>query len=275
MRFFFAGADSQLPLLRAEGVRNILVPYPAFVKTPKLLDKVEGLNVFLDSGAWSVASGVCPPIDINVYAGFVQQRRAHFGPVASLDVIGDAVKSEANHIALQKHGVFDALPCWHVGEPLDLATRYAATSEYVAIGGLAARKSGNVPGYIAHVWPAVKARKVHMFGVSTAVSLAMYRPESADSTVWMSGAKFGEVLTLIQWPKMTRVVVTKRIGHFTSNRAAACSAEFQRFGTSWRELAASAEARVRHNIRVLFEFERRLSLLGVATTAPSNLGDVQ
>ena len=59
MKLYFAAGSvgPNLDALKAEGVTRVLVGYPELAQRPEALRAYEGLDVFLDCGAWSIASG--------------------------------------------------------------------------------------------------------------------------------------------------------------------------------------------------------------------------
>lgn len=247
--------------MREEGVKNILIAYPFLAKKPSFLSELEGFDVFLDCGAWSVASGAIAPVSIAEYIAWVQPRATAFAVVTALDVLGDAAQTRINYNEMRMAGV-ECLPTWHVGEPRALAREYASTAEYMAIGGLAScARSGKTVEHIARAWPEVCDRRVHFFGVGTTKPLVAYRPYSADMAGWLVGAIYGEVYSLVQWPIIRNFDVTVRSGGFCKKAVMARIGEFAQFGMTWRELATSREARLRYNVRVLLEFERRINVL--------------
>ena len=259
MKLYFAGAASGHQLLREEGVRRILIAYPDLRSQPDLLEQLEGFDLFLDCGAWSVKTGAIPPIDVRNYIEWLEEERFPFGAVASLDVIDDPVTTRANYHAMRNAGL-DVLPTWHAGSPIELAAEYAKDAPRLAIGGLASKaRTGLVDSFIAKVWPHVRHRRVHLFGVATTRTLLRFEPESSDMAGWLVGARYGEVYTLSRWPKIKNLDITRRSSGFDRNLAAQLVAEMAKFGMTWRELNESNDARLRYNVRILLEFERRIN----------------
>jgi hypothetical protein len=259
VKLYFAAGEQHTQLLRSEGVTRVLMAYPFVVRQEANLQQFEGLDVFLDSGAWSVFSGSIPKIDVAQHTAFVKRTRHVWSVVAAVDVIGDADRSLANFEYAVNEGV-DVMPTWHRGEPVELAHCYAARSRAVALGGLAGRgvrgDRDALTRAIGSVWSAVSGHDVHLFGVSHTPVIKRFRPYSVDSTGWLAGTVYGRVFTLRR-PFLTQVPVTGI--HLTDRRVGPYLSEFNTFGMTWRELSKSAEARLRYNMRVLLEFERRMS----------------
>jgi hypothetical protein len=237
----------------------VLVPYPELRDGgAEELARWEGLDVFLDCGAWSVSTGAIKPIDVQEYVGWLQATQFPFAAVASLDVIGDAHRTESNYNAMLAAGV-DAIPTWHSGSSSE-ALRRISQARYFAVGGLASRKGIGADKTLRSVAPFAAGKNVHLFGCIGAKALLGFRPYSADSTGYIVGAKLGEVYTLTKWPRAVRNFdVTKRASQFDRHQVMSVVSEMRNFGSSWSELDKSFEARIRYNARVLLEYERRLN----------------
>ncbi len=257
MRLYLAGSAPHVDLITTEGWRDVLIAYPEVRKSPKTLERLAaaGCRVFLDCGAWSVFSGAVPPIDVAEYARWVKDRAGAFAAVAALDVIGDHATTRRNYETMRSAGV-ECLPTWHAGEPHTIASSYARASTRMAVGGLAAMTStAKVGRAVAGVWPHLGAARVHLFGVSNLMVIHRFRPDSADSTTWLVGHRFGKVLSA---RSNAIVQVAVQGPNFTRAAALEVAAEAHRFDMSVRELQ-SRDARLRYNIRVLKTFVDRVN----------------
>lgn len=257
-RFFFAAAEAAVDVLRAEGARRVLVSFAAVRKNPKLLERFEGLEVFLDSGAWSVFTGGIPPIDVDEFIAWHKAARFPFALRAGLDVIGDGPKSFDNWRRCVDAGL-DVFPTWHAGEPLDLLARYAEGAPFLAVGGLAGRNARGVVGdVVARAGTVVDLRRCHLFGVSLGPVVIRNRAASSDATSWINGVQYGNVC--VPTVSGVRQISVGALDHRYSVKLSLKHAStFHRLGFTTRELRDSKEARERFNIRAFLDFERTLN----------------
>jgi hypothetical protein len=92
-------------------------------------------EIILDSGAFTeYKKGKV--IDIEKYAEFVNENKHMFKFCFNLDVIGDAKKSYANWMWLNRNGV-ETLPIYHMGTPIKYLEKYLEVAEYIGIGAIA------------------------------------------------------------------------------------------------------------------------------------------
>jgi hypothetical protein len=261
VKLYFAAANrASLVDLRAAGATRVLVAFPELRKAPQHLAAYEGLDVFLDCGAWSIASGAIKPFTADEYAAWLKACSFPFSAVAALDDIFDGETSWTNFQRMRELGV-DAIPTWHVGEPLELARRYAAASDRIAMGGLASRsRDRRLPEIVRAAMKLFVGTRVHLFGVGALrVLLAGRAADSADCTGWLFAANHGEIYTLLNWPQVRNLDVTRGSADYSTDVAMRLATEVGRYGYTMRELQTSLEARRRYNITVLLEVERRIN----------------
>lgn len=199
MRFYFAGAESFEDLLKEVGSKQWLVSYFGFKNVHKITDE----DVFLDSGAFTAWSKG-KKIDIHKYANYLKENGHKFTVYANLDVIGDPEATLENQRILEEAGV-TPLPTIHYGADLKYLTYYAEKYNYIALGGLVPYSKEPV---LLRNWlnkcfkillPYIQSKKlkVHGFGIGSAEILKQYPFYSADSSGWLSGGKFGTVVTWV------------------------------------------------------------------------------
>lgn len=157
-------------------------------------------HIFLDSGAFSVdKSGA--KIDIDTYIDFIKSEVLPSGKdvvIASLDVIADKTgqQSLANWEYMRSKGI-NALPAYHVGEPIEILDYYVANAEYVALGGMA----GDIVNWKRLV-PAMDKifqrhpdAKFHIFGINDFRIVQRFPFFSCDAVTWKCGTMYGSVIT--------------------------------------------------------------------------------
>lgn len=168
--------------------------------------------MFLDSGAFTFQrTGEVVPLE--TYAKFVIDYKADIA--ASMDVIGDAQKTDANFRALRKMGA-NVVPVVHSNWPTKLIEQYVEENEFILAGGMVplAKTPEKLHSFLntifrtaAKHWP----RKVHAFGITGDKLLERYPFYSADSTSWLAYARFGNSL----WggTPLTKFVAKTKPGH--------------------------------------------------------------
>lgn len=167
-----------------------------------MVDK--NINLFLDSGAFSAfTQGL--EIDIQEYIQFIKDHEEFLEVYANLDVIGDPIGTLKNQEIMEEAGL-SPLPCFHYGEPIRYLKQYLKKYDYIALGGMAADKSGAALSsqkraawldYIfqEHIcdkkgFPTVK---VHGFGMTSLPLMLRYPWYSVDSTSWVVTGRMGSV----------------------------------------------------------------------------------
>ncbi len=197
MKFYFAGAEASVDMLKEVGAPQYLVSYYSYrdVKTQDPADKV-----FLDSGAFTAFTKK-KEIQIEKYGTYLREHGSKFEVYANLDVIGDPDGTYENQKTLESMGVAP-LPTIHYGADIKWLHLYAEKYKYIALGGLVPYARETV---LLHNWlntcfkellPYIRegGLKVHGFGVGSPTVLKKYPFYSADSTGWLVGGKFGRVI---------------------------------------------------------------------------------
>jgi len=203
MRLYLAGADSAGDHELLEGIDNLafLVSY-WFVLDGRGMDTIDwafdrNLPLFLDSGAFSAMTrGV--PLDISEYIDFCLAHHHKFDAIASLDVIGDHEATYRNHCTMIEAGV-DSVPTFHVNEPWSALVRLLTGSDYIALGvaGMQQRRTGLARWLVKCFQMRQEIRpdcRVHGFALTLSDIMRLFPWESADSTTWLSGRRFGTVV---------------------------------------------------------------------------------
>lgn len=201
MIIYFAGTDGKLAIDAAKGAgaKNVLTSYWIRRKS-KSFAEYEGLNVFLDSGAFSAASKG-KVINIEEYADFCATHDKSLKVYANLDVIGDYVGTAKNQAFLESKGIYP-LPVFHYKTPMSVLEEMISRYDYLALGGLVPLKTEKpeLMNWLDKCFTVLikpireRGLKVHSFGVTTSWVLKRYPFYSADSTKWIAGELFANVV---------------------------------------------------------------------------------
>lgn len=155
-------------------------------------------DVFLDSGAYTALTQG-RVIDLDEYIDFIKEHTDKVTVYAALDVIGDWRATLKNLDYMLKHGV-NPLPTFHYGEPIEILDRFKEFP-YIAIGGISKLRSiAGGDRWLDNVWKHLTDKqgnimtKVHGFGVTSFTIMMDFPWESVDSTSWLVGGKYGQIL---------------------------------------------------------------------------------
>jgi len=140
----------------------------------------------LDSGAYTAFSRG-KPVVLQEYIDFVKALSDTPHPpseVFALDVIGDWRASLANTEEMWRQGI-EAIPCYHQGEPWDVAVGMAKDYPKMALGGMVGltvnAKRDWCQEAFSRIWPA----RVHGFGLCAEKIMLKCPFESVDSANWV------------------------------------------------------------------------------------------
>lgn len=157
----------------------------------------------LDSGAFS-AYNSGTTIDLSAYISEckrLMESDPTLTEIFSLDVIGDYKGTLKNTEKMWAAGV-PAVPCYHIGEPVDALKYMAKNYPKIALGGVARvrqkKKLEWTKQCFARIWP----KKIHGFGFGTERAVLGFPFHSVDATSWEIGpCGFGQwrVYGKLQW----------------------------------------------------------------------------
>lgn len=156
-------------------------------------------TIFLDSGAFSSFSlGV--EVDIDKYAQFILDHQDIIEMASVLDAIGDPHGTWENQKYLEKKGC-NVLPCFHYGEPFELAEHYAKNYPYMTIGGMVPIPNQKLEPWLDYLWAnhltdkdGKTLNKVHGFGLTARKLMRKYPWYSVDSSSWVQAASNGSIV---------------------------------------------------------------------------------
>jgi hypothetical protein len=206
MKIYFAGAETFIDLLIANGVKRMLISY--FMLQQKQVRNIrnffgnkwsDDLDIFLDSGAFSAyTQGV--PIDLHQYMNFLNFNKDYLTVYALLDVMGDSAKTMENLRIMEEAGLKPLAVYQLASESWDDLEKLCETHDYIALGGMVASekfKDKNVlKKYLNRAFSVGMQYKTkfHAFGVTSSDILLNFPFYSADSTTWLVGGRSGAVM---------------------------------------------------------------------------------
>lgn len=172
---------------------NLLIAYPYFKK-----DLVVEMSCFpkdrrrliVDSGAFT-AWNTGKTISLDDYCRFLDSidflRPFH---ALQLDVFGDAKKTYENWRVMKARG-YDVMPVFTRGDSLERLEEYYAETDYIMFGGIVI--GGANANYVKWFLDQNKGRKCHWLGFVNMPFIKAYKPESVDSSSWISGEVYGRI----------------------------------------------------------------------------------
>ena len=195
MKLYFAGADckkSYDDILISSRATCRLISFSSLSKKYTFNNKFD--TYFLDSGAYSVST-VNAKINIDDYIGYIYNNLASYDIYATLDVIGDYNATIRNTNYMEKKGL-NPLPVFHYNSPKEYLLQLIDKYDYIALGGLVplAVKKKLLISWLDYCFSIIqyKKTKVHGFGINSKQILERYPFYSADSSSWLSMAKYGK-----------------------------------------------------------------------------------
>jgi hypothetical protein len=181
----------EIDILCEEGATCVLIPYndtcfDLFYRYAV----AKGMTVMVDSGAYNAFTQGKTINAIDYGRKMLELSPKQF---MNLDVIGNAIETEHNQAYLEFLGLHP-IPIWHHGNGYDALDELAAKYDYIAIGGLVtssltAQKKRELISTITGTYSSVR---FHGLGVGRGEVEGLY---SGDSTTWLTGARYGRLIT--------------------------------------------------------------------------------
>ena len=177
-------------------MQRTMPPTAAPTVKPMAKAKAQAIELFLDSGAFSVMSQG-ETIDIQQYITFIKEHEQHLAVYANLDVIGDPEGTLKNQRIMEAAGLHP-LPCYHLGEPTRYLDMYVKDYDYIALGGIAKQKTETRVRWMDRLFTehicdkdGMPKVKVHGFGMTSIELMLRYPWYSVDSTSWVMFSRLG------------------------------------------------------------------------------------
>ena len=196
MKLYLAITPEELIMYEHCRLERVLISYYGLQKKySKIKDRLEKIDVFLDSGAFS-AFNSSANVSLSDYISFLKENK--FKTYASLDVIYNPEGTRKNFEIMKNEGL-NPIPTFHFGtdiKELDYYTQFP----YIALGGLVpyAMKRKKLQNWLDYCFEKLIKKvqnglKVHAFGVQNVEILKRYPFYSADGTSWKEGPRWGRV----------------------------------------------------------------------------------
>lgn len=202
---------------------RVLASYAYVDGWGKEIDAYKNIDLIVDSGAFT-AYTTGNTINIANYIAWLKDHHTYITAAFNLDVIGDAAASARNYIRIQEAvgDTIDIVPVWHITSPAAELERISATSDYVAIGGVA-NLSSKGPKLMPHLVRAHRIARDHgtalhglgVTGIKTMMGLPWY---SVDSNSWAWAARYA--LLILHGKRGQRVQFNFGRGSFTARQSA-------------------------------------------------------
>jgi len=184
---------------------RFLASYHYFKKKQDVIKKYVNLfyDIFIDSGAFS-ADNCDASIDIDDYCEFILDTGVR--KYATLDVIGDPIKTLENHKYMQEVHGLKPMITFHMGSTLNDLDKLL-DFEYLALGGMVMKggKFGHLDAVWDHILRSNKQIKVHGFGLTNVDIIERYPWHSVDSSSFKGCKRFGRQTILwndFSWKSM-------------------------------------------------------------------------
>lgn len=215
MKIYMAGlfpSRNRANFSYAGKTRNPVIEYPYDLESyhylnganaaPDFYRNVAKKKIFLDSGAFTMfTKGVT--IELSEYADYIKANRDWIEVASNIDEIGRGKEKESwdNQKALERLNV-KVNPVHHARDADSWLLKYMAEGyDYIFLGGMVAEKISYLQEWLDHVFGKYLTRKdgtakikTHGFGITSTAIMRRYPWYSVDSTTWLNGGRFGEIL---------------------------------------------------------------------------------
>lgn len=174
---------------------NILIAYPYFKNNifnllKQRITELNDIRLIIDSGAFT-AWNTGKKIELDDYCKFLDKiQDLHPFKAVQLDVFGDPEKSYKNFLIMKDRG-YDVMPVFTRGESLERLEELYKHTDYIMFGGIVI--GGKNKNYAKWFLERNKGRKCHWLGFVKMDFIKKYKPESVDSSSWLSGGRFGNL----------------------------------------------------------------------------------
>lgn len=155
-------------------------------------------SLFIDSGAYS-AHTIGEEIDLTEYIQFIKDNLDIVDVYSNLDVIGDAKATLKNQEFMESQGL-QPIPAFHVHEDFNYLRKYIEKYDYVALGGMAQLRNGNLLAeWLDKCWDiicdedGIPKVKIHGFAITRLDLILRYPWYSVDSSSWVVHSRTGSI----------------------------------------------------------------------------------
>ena len=205
MKIYFAGIESQIDIVKKCKPKNVLFSFASVNEDCIKYAKSPYCESFLlDSGAFTFMNNTKKGnIDwkeyIDNYIAFINKHDIKYFFELDIDcIVGyDNVLKIRKYIE-EKTGK-KCIPVWHKSRGKEEFLKMCDEYDYVAIGGIVTKEIKRKQHYVFK-WFINEAHKrgckIHGLGHTNMADIKDYRFDTVDSTTWINGGKFGNIITI-------------------------------------------------------------------------------
>ena len=248
---------------------------------------MEGLKIFLDSGAYSAhTKGV--EINIDEYIGFIHENKETIELYANLDDISSAKISYDNWKYMRSNGL-QPMPVYHEGDNKKYLKKYLDEMDQdtvLAIGGVADKPTSTFVGPLDRTWNHFLSNsdgspivKTHGFGITSVNLMFRYPWYCLDSTTWIRHAAYGKIIVPsknnIEKPIFLRIgtggqgIGQRHADKISNSELKWVQQYIQEQGFEEQKLRDDYEERAKINMRFFTDFLEKHSCKKVSRTIPN------
>ena len=214
MKLYFACTNrEQIEFVIGQGGKNILFSY-AYLKDCSFLKKYKGLNILVDSGAFT-AWTKDKQVDIDEYIEYIEKQirpieKCHNVNIINLDVIpgsfgnrptreqiGESAKQGMKNYLYMKSKGIETIHTYHMYESKEVLDEIKKHCSYI---GISPANDASVKArieWLKGVYYDLRIDyKTHILGFTAKSMLEVIPVYSCDSVEWQTGAMFGNALNV-------------------------------------------------------------------------------
>lgn len=162
-------------------------------------------NFLMDSGAFTFMANAKRHATLDWdkytdgYIDFINKHDIKLFFEMDIDSVAGLSTAERLRERIERETGKKSIPVWHFTRGLDYFVDMCKEYDYVAFGGLMTDGKSRQENERAFPWFIDTAHKygakIHLLGYSSLEGLKKYRPDSADSSSWHCGSKYGSLDT--------------------------------------------------------------------------------
>ena len=195
MKIYFAGAESGLKDLKANGVSRLLITMASGERHfPKARTEIPACDLLIDSGAFTFQTK--GDMLLSDWIAMAHRVKPFGNEIIALDVIGDPKKTYENFQEIIKE-IPDAIPTFHITAPIEYLHKYLKYTDRIAIGQMVpfTKRQNLLRSMLCKIFSNLDMKdppRLHAFGVCSNL-LKDFPFYSADATSWLAAARFRSV----------------------------------------------------------------------------------
>lgn len=204
MKIYFAGIESQAEIVKLCKPANVLFSFATANNfCIEYIQSKDCKSFLLDSGAFTFMNNTKKNVDwkeyIDSYINFINKYDVK--QFFELDI--DCIVGYENVLKIRRYieqkTQKRCIPVWHKSRGIDEFIKMCDEYDYVAIGGIVTKEiTRQQHKYFKWFIDEAHKRgcKIHGLGYTDMKDVAQYRFDTVDSTTWLIGAKFGNIIEI-------------------------------------------------------------------------------